>query len=211
MGCGGSKNDTSSSTGRAKTEAPPKQDPPIEPIVEVNEEESGKDIEQVEKTDSPPPAGNNTEGFSEFEQEALKKHNDYRALHGCPPLTLNRDLCTVAQKWSDHLAATKKFEHSSDSGYGENLYSSASSGKEVSGDGATEAWYNEIKDYDFSNPGFAAGTGHFTQVIWKGTTEVGIGAATYEDGGWTHIVVTANYSPAGNLIGAFEENVPRLV
>lgn len=54
-------------------------------------------------------------------------------------------------------------------------------------------------------------SGHFTQVIWKGTTEVGIGAATYEDGGWTHIVVTANYSPAGNLIGAFEENVPRLV
>lgn len=33
---------------------------------------------------------------------------------------------------------------------------------------AVEMWYGEIKDYDYSNPGFSAGTGHFTQVCTGG-------------------------------------------
>lgn len=35
--------------------------------------------------------------------------------------------------------------------------------------------YSEIKDYNFGNPGFSQGTGHFTQVVWKGSTEIGVG------------------------------------
>ena len=35
---------------------------------------------------------------------------------------------------------------------------------------AVEMWYGEIKDYDYSNPGFSAGTGHFTQVCTGGLT-----------------------------------------
>ena len=31
-----------------------------------------------------------------------------------------------------------------------------------------KGWYNELIDpgYDFSNPGFSKGNGHFTQLIW---------------------------------------------
>ena len=47
-----------------------------------------------------------------FEDEALNAHNKYRAMHGAPPLTLNKDLCTMSKKWADHLAKTGKFEHS---------------------------------------------------------------------------------------------------
>ena len=32
-------------------------------------------------------------------------------------------------------------------------------------------------DYDYGNPGFKGGTGHFTQVVWKSSTKLGIGVA----------------------------------
>ena len=34
---------------------------------------------------------------------------------------------------------------------------------------AAKAWYKEITDpgYDFKTPGFAMGTGHFSQLVWQ--------------------------------------------
>jgi hypothetical protein len=49
--------------------------------------------------------------------------------------------------------------------------------KNYPNEAATQAWYDEIKDYDWENPGFSMETGHFTQVVWKGTTKVGFGYA----------------------------------
>jgi len=48
--------------------------------------------------------------------------------------------------------------------------------------------------------------GHFTQVIWKKSTEVGFGVGV-KDNVWT---ICANYMPAGNMMSEFENNVPRL-
>lgn len=45
--------------------------------------------------------------------------------------------------------------------------------------------------------------GHFTQVVWKGTREMGIGKAKKDD----RVVVVANYRPAGNCIGFYAKNV----
>ncbi len=75
-----------------------------------------------------------------------------------------------------------------------------------SGSEATNAWYDEIKDYNWSNPGFNFETGHFTQVVWKGSTEFGIGAAVSAD---KSIYICANYFPPGNWGNEFEENVPK--
>lgn len=47
--------------------------------------------------------------------------------------------------------------------------------------------------------------GHFTQVIWKGSREIGVGRAFAEDG--LRVFVVCNYYPAGNVIGRFKENV----
>ena len=33
-----------------------------------------------------------------FEQEAVEAHNRYHAFHGAPKMTLNRELCDLAQK-----------------------------------------------------------------------------------------------------------------
>ena len=46
--------------------------------------------------------------------------------------------------------------------------------------------------------------GHFTQLVWKGSREVGIGRAQSRDGKW---FVVANFFPAGNYIGRNAENV----
>ena len=46
--------------------------------------------------------------------------------------------------------------------------------------------------------------GHFTQVVWKSSTKMGVGKARSQ-GGWTYVV--ANYSPPGNYQGQFTANV----
>ena len=76
-------------------------------------------------------------------------------------------------------------------------------GAELTGQGAVDMWYREIDDYNFEKPGFSGSTGHFTQVVWKGSTHIGIGRATKK--GKTYVV--ANYIPPGNVEGQFEKNV----
>ena len=74
----------------------------------------------------------------------------------------------------------------------------------------SEKWYNEINDpgYDFTNPGFSSGIGHFTQVVWVKSTELGMGHAATPDGS---VFTVARYAPAGNFMGQFAENVPNLL
>ena len=69
----------------------------------------------------------------------------------------------------------------------------------------TTSWYNEISMYSYSSPGFSSATGHFTQVIWQGSTQVGIGIAFSTNN--QSATVVANYYPAGNVIGSFPANV----
>jgi len=49
------------------------------------------------------------------------------------------------------------------------------------------------------------GTGHFTAVVWRSTTHLGIGVAYNPRARW--YVVVANYAPPGNVMGQFRENV----
>lgn len=77
-------------------------------------------------------------------------------------------------------------------------------GYEMSGQRAVDMWYEEIKDYSFRNPGFSSGTGHFTQVLWIDSVEMGVAKASNANG--TQFVV-ARYNPPGNVLGQFPENV----
>ena len=143
-------------------------------------------------------------------------HNTVRALHGVPDVALDEDLADQAQAYAQWMADNNAFEHSSSASrqnpsQGENLAAATSSSINTS-DQATMMWYNEIDNpgYDFANPGFSSGTGHFTQVVWKATTHVGFGFATGSDG-WNYVV--GRYHPPGNMNmpGFFEENVPELL
>jgi hypothetical protein len=69
---------------------------------------------------------------------------------------------------------------------------------------AIDGWANEESDYDYEKRKFTTEAGHFTQLVWKNTTAVGCGAADCDEVGW---LLICEYSPRGNTIGAFGENV----
>lgn len=50
-------------------------------------------------------------------------------------------------------------------------------------------------------------TGHFTQVVWKSSQKLGVGFALTGDGKTLYVV--AQYSPPGNYMGQFGQNVLR--
>lgn len=132
----------------------------------------------------------------------LAAHNRFRAAHCTPPLSWSDELARVAQGWADTLRDRGcAFEHNR-TGYGENL--AAGSTGYIDADAAVTMWYREVDLYDFARPGFAMDTGHFTQVIWRGSTHVGCGRS--ECDGMTTWV--CNYDPPGNWEGAFPANVP---
>lgn len=128
----------------------------------------------------------------------LKAHNTARAKHHAPALKWNKTLATYAQNWSNKC----KFEHSNGN-YGENLALGYPNWTSV----ITDGWYGEYKEYDYSNPGFSMDTGHFTQVVWKSTTEVGCGVKVCNNLGQGYQLYTCSYKDYGNVEGEFAENV----
>ena len=78
-----------------------------------------------------------------------------------------------------------------------------STGEELTGKQMTDQWYEEANNYNYSED-FQQGKGHFAQIVWTNTHEVGFGRAKAADGKWYAV---ANYYPAGNYIGQFRENV----
>ena len=53
------------------------------------------------------------------------------------------------------------------------------------------------------------GTGHFTQVTWIGSTELGVGRAVGKKNGMHCTYVVGRYRPPGNFMGKFQENVKK--
>lgn len=141
-------------------------------------------------------------------QAVLDHHNKARADVGIPPLTWNPEVAEYAQVWADNLAknnncnlAHRQNEEQNPKGYGENLFggSSAEMFKPID---ASMAWYSEIKNYTYSKMGEGNWdkTAHYTQMIWKNTTEMGMGVASCPGGG---VIVVANYNPPGNFSGEY--------
>lgn len=148
-------------------------------------------------------AAKSDSSLSDFANTILKEHNIKRALQeDTSALTWSSELATYAQNYADSYDCSGTLTHSGGP-YGENLalgYTAA---------GSVDAWYNEIQYYDFSNPTFSSQTGHFTQVVWKSSTQVGCGIKACNNE-WGNYVI-CSYNPAGNYIGEFAENVGSLL
>ncbi|XP_030148546.1 Golgi-associated plant pathogenesis-related protein 1 isoform X1 [Lynx canadensis] len=142
----------------------------------------------------------------QFNNEVLKAHNEYRQQHGVPPLKLCKKLNREAQQYSEALASTRILKHSPESSRGQCGENLAWASYDQTGKEVADRWYSEIKNYNFQQPGFTSGTGHFTAMVWKNTKKMGVGKASASDGS---SFVVARYFPAGNVVnqGFFEENV----
>ncbi|KAH9278837.1 Golgi-associated plant pathogenesis-related protein 1 [Echinococcus granulosus] len=145
-----------------------------------------------------------------FNKEGIKAHNFLRRLHGCTPLVMGLDLAESAQAYAAVLARENGLRHSGLPDVGENLARLDGSPpmKDISAAQVTLLWYNEIKNYPFVGED-PIRCGHFSQLIWKNTTAVGMGVAESADK--TAVTVVAHYRPPGNFRGQWGNNVPRLI
>ena len=133
--------------------------------------------------------------------------NAYRAKHNSPPMEWDETISQFAQEYSLFLVTNSLFQHSNKEGYGENLAYFQGYPNEMMTliKKSIDLWYDEIKLYNFNNPGYSPSTGHFTCLVWKSSTKFGMG---YSYNNTTKIVdVTMNTAPPGNIIGQFQDNV----
>ncbi|KAF7991726.1 hypothetical protein HCN44_010527 [Aphidius gifuensis] len=140
-----------------------------------------------------------------WQQEALAVHNEYRRRHRSSDLRLSAELTTAAKAWASTLLNTNKLVPQSSSPFGENIYSMQCSDPHVivSAREVVAKWYSERKDHKYGIEPRILNTCHFTQIVWRDTTEMGIAMAK-KDG---TCVVVACYHPRGNIVGHFVENV----
>jgi pathogenesis-related protein 1 len=133
-------------------------------------------------------------------------HNQWRAQVGAPNIRWSEKLVDVAQTWADSLKNDGCGFYHSKNGYGENLYKASplmwSDGRRGFQDKTprevTDSWGDEIKDYNYEKNSCSGVCGHYTQVVWKDTTEVGCAMSVCDDKSQLWV---CSYSPAGNLVG----------
>jgi uncharacterized protein YkwD len=138
----------------------------------------------------------------------LAVHNRERAAVGVPALVWNDDIAATAQIYANYLWSTGKFEHRTteyltthpnDSAvWGENLGARHGAPTTVPIAQNMQGWVAEKNV--FQGLPSATGTnvvGHYTQMVWNSTKEVGCATAT----GNNYDVLVCRYSPPGNTGG----------
>jgi pathogenesis-related protein 1 len=135
-------------------------------------------------------------------QALVESHNAVRAQVGVGPVAWDAKVADFAQRYVSTLVAACDLRHSSRSGYGENL---AAWTGEASPTQAVAQWAEEKPLYRADGGPFRSSdmpAGHYTQVVWRSTTHIGCGRATCAKDGYTWTLLSCNYSPPGNMMGA---------
>jgi len=139
---------------------------------------------------------------SDFQSSILDAHNFFRDEHNATDLKWN----STSAKYAVAYAKECDFKHSAGP-TGENL---AAGYENVTT--AVNVWGLEREEYNFSAPGFAETTGHFTQLVWKATTTVGCGRYACDGkNGTTGYYVVCEYYPPGNVGGQYATEVDELI
>jgi len=117
----------------------------------------------------------------------------------------NQTLANVAQKWADCC----NFEHSGTPGVGENIFEQGGSPMDVTSNFnmAVSDWSSELPNNFtyrasnvFTDDDMAAG--HYTQLAWAATSQVGCGYASCPNlnPGMQSVFVVCQYYPPGNYL-----------
>ena len=147
----------------------------------------------------------------------LSTHNEWRAKVGVPPLVWSDVLAKSAQGWADELKEKKNCvivhaKQQQGKEQGENLLSANNITKtwpngrvEVEVRDISEAFVvndlaSEVLDYNYETNSCAPGKmcGHYTQIVWRDTEEVGCAKAICDDKSQLWV---CRYNPPGNYKG----------
>lgn len=134
-----------------------------------------------------------------FKDAMVYYHNIAREAHGAPPVTWCDDCASNAQAQADYCNSADTLEHGNCDDQGQNAAMNYDGLDEAeSAKGAVQMWYDELNSPGYNYEG-DFGAGHFTQVVWKGSTKMGAGIAGR--------YVIANYLEPGNMAGDYPNNV----
>lgn len=134
-----------------------------------------------------------------FKEKMLAVQNKYRAELNVPDLKWSDSLAAESLKWANHLADINTMKHS-ETNAGENIASG------VNIDYVTLvdiSWGKEKSDFvygafpDCSKSNNWQHVGHYTQMIWKNTTEVGCAISKKKEKAF----LVCRYNPPGNFMG----------
>lgn len=160
---------------------------------------------------------------SSYQGKVLYHHNIHRANHSASDLTWNSELENCAQI----LASRCVYKHDTSiqpttgsvNGYGQNIGYGISAGN--IGALLTDMMYNDEmmnfqSYYGQDNPDMSNfdGWGHFSQIVWQGTTSVGCATVvcpTLGNAGSDEALpfTVCNYGPPGNYAGEYAKNVAK--
>ena len=142
--------------------------------------------------------------------EIVLAHNHWRSAVNVPELHWSSKLADMAQRHADTLKNAKACQpiHSQASNVGENVFWASpmqysdgfSEIQQLTPAQIVDDWASEKKDFHYFSNSCAMGKqcGHYTQIVWKSTTEVGCGKAYCPDNSQVWV---CNYAPAGNYVG----------
>lgn len=134
----------------------------------------------------------------------LAAQNAERVRLRMKPLVWSAKLADHARKWAQTLAVSDMFEHApvgADGGEGENLWTGSKDDytpEEMIGSLIDEGkLFKRRKFPDVSTTGRWEDVGHYTQIVWKDTREVGCAIVSNRQSDY----LVCRYWPAGNIIG----------
>lgn len=146
--------------------------------------------------------------FALLPAEILSVHNSARSALGQAPLSWSADLAASARVYAQQLSQSCELVHEPGINQGENLYYGWFSKRPDNFDSARPsiAWLAEELDYDYDSNSCAPGKmcGHYTQMIWHDTTQVGCAQVICPDSlakNELKIIQVCRYAPPGNYIG----------
>jgi hypothetical protein len=139
-----------------------------------------------------------------FAMRIVWLHNQVRAAAGVAPISWDARLAAGADRYAAELAQTRRWGHSPPAtrpGQGENLWMGTRGAFSI--DAMIGAWAGEGRMFrpgifpNVSRTGNWGDVGHYTQMVWRGTTRVGcaVRSSARED------YLVCRYAPAGNVMG----------
>lgn len=133
----------------------------------------------------------------------LDVHNTERAAFGAPPVQWNDALAANARSYAEQLARAGRLSHAPRAGRGVERENVNQGMLGWNTDQMLANWLNERRNFvpgtfpNISRTGDWSDAGHYSQMIWPTTTDIGCGLATGSGFQW----LVCRYSPGGNRDG----------